>query len=189
MYLGEERAPAAVRKLVDYSEINGKLITQSAHKQLMEGSEIERKDGSIGVHLGNPLVRNANGSSDFACRVRGREGLYNRVEMTFMGTGVSEGGESARMVIDSPCESAGLVSSLSTIWIPMQEIVALQAQDGDFDYDAMKIRLLNIPGQWPENWVLTGVRMFKHEEPGAAWMVDSSTMLSTGRPLLSFNWK
>ncbi len=189
VYLGEERSPAAVRKMTDYSEVPRQSLHQAAHQQLLQGAEIEKKDGSVGVRLGNPLVRNENGASDFACRVRGREGLYDRVEMTFTGTGISEGGELAQMVIDSPCESAQEVSALSTIWIPMKEITALKAEDGDFDYDAVKIHLLHIPGQWPDNWVLSSVRMFKADDAQPEWKVDAQTLRSSGRELMSFDWK
>jgi hypothetical protein len=186
VYLGETRAPASVRKAGDYVAIPQSMLHQSAHAQLMTLAAAETKDGLVGIHLGNPLVRNANGETDFACRTHGRTGLFDRVELVFTGTGISEGGENPEMTVVSACEGGTANSDLAPVWIPIVEIMKEPATDREMNFEGAQIRLISMPGQWPVSWVLSRVRLFKQEDSTANWTVDAAQMRRTRPDLISF---
>lgn len=186
VYLGEKRAPASVRKLGDYSTVPRSALHRAAHEQLAAPGDVLEQNGSVGIHLGNPLVRNQMGETDFACKVRGREGLFDRVELTFTGTGISEGGENPKMTVESSCEGADPVSDLATIWIPIQDIKRGPAADGNLHFDDLEVRLQSMPGQWPDTWVLSNVRLFRKEEPNRSMTVDTVQMRRSRPALISF---
>jgi len=186
VYLGEERAPAAVRSLNDYSEVKRDSLYKSAHRQMLDEAEVERRDGHVGLHLGNPLMKNESGGSMFACKVRGREGLYDRIEMTFTGVGVSESGHNAEMVVETPCEAASEASLLSTIWLPMNEIQAGSPSDRSLTFESLSVKLTHVPSVWPENWVLSSVRVFHREGANPELRVEGAKMREARQSLLQF---
>jgi hypothetical protein len=146
----------------------------------------ETKDGLVGIHLGNPLVRNSNGETDFACRAHGRTGLFDRMELVFTGTGISEGGENPEMTVVSACEGGTANSDLAPVWIPIVEIMKEPATDRVMNFEGAQIRLISMPGQWPVSWVLSRVRLFKQEDSTANWTVDAAQMRRTRPDLISF---
>jgi hypothetical protein len=190
VYLGEERAPAAVRSLADYSELKGEALSATAERQLLAQAEIAKRPGFIGVNLGNPLLRMDDGTSGFSCRVRGRDGLYERLQMTFDGVGVSTSGDIPKMVVEAPCEALTSPTNLDTVWIPLGEMVAAAARDADYVYgdgdSAMRIQMVNIPGEWPPGWTLTGVRLLKRDS--ASLDFEGVKLRSARASMLSFEW-
>lgn len=167
VYLGEERAPAAVRKLDDYSQLKSDALSQTVERQLLATAEVQKRDGQVGIHLGNPLLKLEDGTAGFGCRVRGRNGLYDRVELTFVGVGISSGGESAKMVVEAACEAMSTPEAMDPVWIPVGEIMKAAAKDADYVYGdgdaALRIQLLDIPGEWPPSWTLVGLRLTKKD--------------------------
>lgn len=186
VYLGEKRAPASVRRTSDYAEVPRSALHQSAHAQLAASGSIEKRDGSVGIHLGNPLVRNTLGETDFACKVKGREGLFDHLELTFTGTGISEGGENPKMTVVGPCEGTDSFSELATVWLPMDEITRGKPNDGVFTFDNVKVQLESMPGAWPDSWVLSNVRLFRQSEPTTEFKVDAMQMRTSRPSLISF---
>lgn len=191
VYLGEERAPAAVRTLADYSELKPEALSASVERQVLGQAEVEKNEGHIGVHLGNPLIRLDDGTAGFGCKVRGRGGLFERVELTFMGVGISASGETARMVVEAPCEALTEPNTLSTIWIPLGEIVSAAAKDADYFYGdgdaALRIQLFDIPGEWPPSWSLVGVRLLKKDSE-AVLAFNSEKIREARASRLSIQW-
>ena len=192
VYMGERRAPASVRTARDYTPIDRHALYRSAHAQLMAQAATERRDGAVGIKLGHPLVaRPEGGGRDFACEVSGHQGIYDRMEVTFYGIGISDNGEEPHMTIDSACLSSGGLEALDTIWIPMQDITAAQPQDQELqvtgDHPAI-VRLEHIPGAWPEKWVLISVRFYREDSQVDELRVDAQHLREAGASLLSFDF-
>ncbi len=191
VYLGEQRSPASVRSMRDYSIVDRKALFASVHKQMLEGAKLMKEDGSMGLTLGHPLMKASDGN-DFACPVQGRPGLFDRVELTFLGMGISESGHQPKMIVEADCTSGPNLSQLGTIWIPMADILATEPKDQELQFygdQPKSIRLEHIPGQWPNAWVLISVRFFRQAFPDENLLIDAEKMRETKGKLISFDWQ
>ena len=192
VYLGEHRAPAAVRSLQDYSAFDRKAMFASIHEQMLQEASLVRQQDMLAITLGHPLFKKAGGTGDFACAANGRPGLFDRVEMTFVGTGISESGEQPVMIVDAKCSSGDSLKDLRTIWVPMQEIINSEPKDQELQYfgdQAVNIRLSQIPGQWPDAWALDSVRMFRDGNPDESYTLDSALIREARGAAFTFDWK
>lgn len=193
VYIGDSRAPASVRTVHDYTPIDRQAVYRSAHAQLMAEASVKRDAGVIGITLGHPLVaRPEGGGRDFACQVGGHSGVYDRMEITLYGTGISDNGEEPHMVIDANCQATDHLDVLDPVFIPMQDIVAAAPQDQELQVSGERpaiIRLEHIPGAWPERWVLVSVRFYREDSPQDSFVVDAKHLRDSGMSLLSFDFK
>jgi hypothetical protein len=133
-----------------------------------------------------------NGGREFGCQVLDHSGAYDRLEMTFMGTGISEGGESPKMIVDANCRSQKDLNQLEPVWIPMDALMQNPAKNQTYDVggeSALRISLQSMPDQWPENWVLWSVRFYREDSPDEALVVDANMLKQARAKLLSFDWK
>jgi hypothetical protein len=122
--------------------------------------------------------------------VQDRTGVFDHIELTFIGTGVSEGGEPARMVISAPCHSVNDVNRLDTVWIPMKTLMDLAPKDQEMDFygdNPVQVKLEAIPDQWPRNWVLWNVRLYR-EDSVESLTLDAPVLKAVRPTLLSFDW-
>ena len=191
VYLGEQRAPAAVRSIKDYSSVDRRQLSASLNQQLLKTAKLQKLNGYMGVTLGHPLLKRAKGGGEFACPVQGRAGVFDRVEMVFMGTGISESGSPPLMVVEGQCRPGKDLNQMRTIWIPMDTILRSAAHDQElqiFEDQPVTVRLQQIPGQWPENWVLKSVKLFRDGNREDSMMVDSAQVREAAPKMLSFNW-
>ncbi len=189
VYLGEERAPAAVRNSADYSEMSYRNLGASVEEQLVSEAEVEMREGAAGIYLGNPLLRAAEGL-EFACQVKDRAGIYDRVELSFMGTGISTSGETAELIVEAPCESRDIAWALEPIWIPIRQIVSQPAKDADYQTEGehpVKFHLRHMPDEWPPQWVLARVKLFRSDDEEVFLEIDAQKMRSARASLLTFD--
>lgn len=189
VYLGEDRSPAAVRNARDYSEMSYRNLGAPVEAQLVSEAEVEVREGSVGVYLGNPLLK-TSGHLEFACRVLDREGIYDRLELTFMGTGISTSGDTAEMVVEGPCEARDIAWALEPIWIPIQQITRAPAEDAELETEGdhpISVELKHMPGEWPPQWVLSRVKLYRSTEMENALVIEAHQMRSSRAALLSFD--
>ncbi len=192
VYMGEQRAPASVRSIRDYSALDRKALFTSVQKQMLADASANAYGGFVGVKLGHPLVKVAGGASEFACPVQGHSGLFDRVELTFIGTGVSESGEQPKMIVESDCLPGENLNTLAPIFIPMQDIVRAPAKDQEiqlFGEHSVVVRLVQIPSTWPRNWVLWNVKLFRQANPDESLNIGSAKIREAHPKLLSFDWQ
>jgi hypothetical protein len=191
VYMGENRAPASVRKLGDYEPLDRKALFSSAHRQLLNHASASIEEAFVKVSLGHPLLKTSWGS-EFACPVEGHAGLFDRVELTFIGVGIAEGGEPPKMVIETDCLPGENLNSLAPIWIPMREIASQPAKDREMNLAGehpMNVRLIQIPSSWPEQWALWNVKLFRQTRPEDALDFGSAKLREANSKLLTFDWK
>lgn len=188
VYLGEERSPSSVRRSEDYSVLDRRALTRSATEQLLSDLQLKPENGSLGVWLGHPLIHR-----DFACTVNGRPGLYDRIELTFYGQGISQHGDMPMLVVESDCMSGTSLDRLAPLWVPMTDILNTPPQDQEINVPSQPpafVRLLNIPGEWPEEWVLWSVRLIDSEASQDDWVLDAAALRTAAQGNLpTFTWK
>jgi hypothetical protein len=194
VYLGKQRSPAAVRSLGAYSVIDREALNRTVEEQLMAFAEIYKDEGLLGVQLGHPIVNRAGSGKSFSCQVEDLSGLYDRIEVTFVGTGISENGETPKMIIDSKCRAERDLNELETIWIPMQAIMDSEPRDQQFEFPSenlVKLRLESIPSQWPQNWVMWSVRFYSEgtSDDNGDLVINAALLRRTRVQLPSFDWK
>lgn len=192
VYVGEQRSPAAVRSLGEYSAIDRGVLARTAQEQLLSFAQIYKDEGMLGFQLGHPLVTGKNGGRGFGCQVQDLSGAYDRVQLIFVGTGISSGGETAKMVVDSKCRSEHDLNQLETIWVPMQALMSSQPKDQEYEFPGESMTRLKfefIPDQWPENWVLWNVRFYREDDVDEQLVLDAEAMKEVSNKLLSFDWK
>jgi hypothetical protein len=191
VYVGERRAPAAVRSLLDYSSFDRKALYRSAQAQLLAPAEVVLRDRYVGLRFGHPFVTRAGGGKAFGCQLKDHSGVFDHIEITFIGTGITDSGEPARMTIDSPCRALQDVNHLETVWIPMGDIFASPARDQElqtYGDQPVTVRLEQIPAQWPQNWVLWNIRLYSEDNPDRSLVLDTRRLKEARPTLLSFDW-
>lgn len=189
VYLGEDRSPAAVRNSRDFSEMSYRNLGAPVEAQLISEAEVEVRDGTVGIYLGNPLLK-SSGHFEFACRVQDREGIYDRIVLTFMGVGISTSGDTAELVVEAPCESRDIAWALEPIWIPIEQVTRGPAENAEFETEGdqpVSIELKHMPGEWPPQWVLSQVKFYRASEMEGALVIDAQQMRSARASLLSFD--
>jgi hypothetical protein len=178
-----------VRTLEDYSSLDRKALYRSAHSQLLANALILHQDGRLGIQLGHPLVHHGRGQ-DFGCQAQSRSGVYDRMEMTFMGTGISANGETPQMTVDSLCKSDSDLNHLDTVWIPAGQILQMKPEDQTLPTaEGVVVRLKSIPDQWPEDWVLWSVRFYRTNNPENSMTIDNNQLRKDRPHMLSLQWK
>lgn len=158
------RDPAAIRKVYDFSELDGSALTQASKQRLIAGFEVTREADEIGVRLGHFVVAGLDGSKVFACE------RYDRVVLTFEGEGVAVSGDKPSMEVEGNCEPDQDINRISPLWIPVARITASPVLDGDYQLEnsrgPIRVKFDNVSDQWPPQWVLTKLtlRNASHEE-------------------------
>jgi hypothetical protein len=192
VYMGEQRSPASMRSMKDFSAVDRKAITTSVQKQLLASAKVTEKNGFMAVHLGHPLFKRAKGTGEFACPVQGRAGIFDRVELTFIGMGINESGEPPLLVVEAECKPGSKLSEMRPIWIPIKAIMASPAQDQEmqmFGDQPVTVRLQKIPGQWPDSWVLQAVKLYRELNPSENLTVDAKGVREANPRLLELSWR
>lgn len=192
VYFGEERSPAALRSIKDYSAIDRKTLTNEVHQQLVGDAKLFKSEGFLGIRLGHPMLRGENGRKDFACGLQGRPGIFDRIEITFWGIGITESGDPPKLIIVSDCRADEDVNFLEPVWVPMREILASKPLDQEirlFGEPPMLIRLEDIPMQWPESWVMTSIRLYQENDPEEELEIGASLIKEAHTQILSFDWQ
>jgi len=188
IYVGEDRSPAAVKNLNDYYPVSNKYLRKSAQDQLFEGVRFMNRENELGVGIGNILLPDTLGHRHFACAGQSRASVFDRVELSFVGVGVSDNGVIPKMIVDSACEAEEDFSSLSPIWIPMSEIYQAEPKTQELhfpEFGSTAIHFENLASTWPERWTLVKVRLYNSSAKASPLLLEPKKA-SFGT--LSFDW-
>lgn len=176
------RVPAAIRKDLDLSRLNGaELLTASQKRLLTAARVIHDKDG-LGLEFGQFIIRAEDGQRQLSCD------YYDRVQVRLVADGIAMSGEKPEFVIDAPCATSTDLSKTEPIRIPASEITAAPPVDGDAAFAsiaATSFRFRNMMNQWPERWAVTEVKLYREADPGRNVQVDQEDMREfSHRPLI-----
>lgn len=189
VYVGERRAPASVRRARDYAPIERAALSRKPDAQLMSGAQVLQSGEEVGVGLGHPLLPRGAGR-EFACAVGGHPGIYDRVEVTFYGIGVTDNGERPQLVVETDCRAAEKIDALETLWIPAKALFAAKPGDRDFEVEGerrLNVSLQHIPDVWPESWVLWNVRFYRSDDATDSGLtIDAAHLRANAISLPSF---
>lgn len=163
------RVPAAIRKVYDFSALDGSALNKASKQRLIAGFEVMREAESVGVRLGHFVVADAKGDKVFACD------LYTRVLLSFEGEGVATNGDKPVMEIEGACAPDQDINRISPLWIPVARIMGSPVADGEFSMaeetnpasEGIRIRFRHVSDQWPQQWALAKVKLL-HEKTGNA---------------------
>jgi hypothetical protein len=175
MYTSEEnaRTPAAIRKVFDFSHLEGTALTSALQNRLLSDVKVMSQEGQVGIELGHFVTHNEAGDKVFACQ------YYNRVELSFVADGVIEGGERPTMVVEGPCSFSANINRIDAIWIPVAKILAEQPGNMELTFNdstPVNLRFRNVGVVWPKNWSLFSIRMFDQEKTGHEITVGEGEM-------------
>lgn len=150
------RDPAAIRKVYDFSNLDGNALTLASKQRIISGFETFRKGDTLAIALGHFVVRGNDGQKQFACR------KYSHVVLSFEGEGMAVGGEKPSMQVEGPCQEAEDINQISPLMIPVARILNQPVNDGEFEFreeQIVRVRFSNVADQWPTTWALTSVKL------------------------------
>lgn len=159
------RSPSAIRGLRDFSSLRGASLASAAEDYFLSQSEVKSTEGGLEIYLNQFVITDQNQMRNFVCRVEGRAGVYDRVELRLRGLGISEAGKEPMLVVESDCLSEPDPKAIGAIRvpIPMAQIYELRPTDQYVRfYDDLdsRVQVVEMVSEWPKEWRLEEVRYF-----------------------------
>jgi hypothetical protein len=154
------RDPAAIKKVYDFSNLDGVALDQASKQRLISGAKVIQEKGDIGIELGHFVLRGADGQKSFACQ------LYSKITLVFEGDGMAIGGEKPSMEVEGSCEISADINAISPLWIPVGRILGEPVAECDFDFREgrpAKVHFSNVQGEWPTVWRLKTVHLSQQQ--------------------------
>lgn len=176
------RDPAAIKRVYDFSDLQGTALDQASKQRLMTGAKILKHADEIGVELGHFVVKGMGGQKAFACQ------KYSQIVLEFEGDGSAVNGEKPKMEVEGSCEvSQNDINSTSPIWIPVAKILGEPVADGEFDFrenHPIKVRFANVNQEWPTAWKLKTVKMYDQGNSSQEFKIDERELQQMSKPLI-----
>lgn len=187
------RSPAAIKGLRDLSSLRGTSLSTAAESQFMSQSLIEKTKEGLEIALNQFVMRDSQGKRNFVCQVEGRPGVFDRVEVTLIGLGISEGGKLPKLTIETDCKSQPNPKFIGPIkiFIPMAKIYELRPVDQDLNfYDEQNsfIRISQMPSEWPGEWSLESIRYFNSKSPQEMLTLLTPEKKSPSKGAFTLKW-
>lgn len=185
------RLPAAIRKDLDFSRLNGAELMMASQKRLLSAARVvsgDLKSGQkdfVGIEFGQFIIRSDEGERQLACD------FYDRVRVRFEADGIASSGEKPRMEVNAPCATSNDIARTEPIWIPAAEIVAGNAVDGDATFASVErtsFKFSQMMDQWPRKWAVTEVTLYRESDPGREVHVDQEDMRDFAKKPLIIDW-
>lgn len=150
------RDPAAIKRVYDFSNLQGSALAYATKQRLLEGVRAVQKDKDISVELGHFVIRGQDGEKEFACH------RFSRVVLAFEGEGVAISGDLPQMEVEGQCEISKDINTMAAVWIPVSRILGEPVADGEFDFREdrpSKLKFVNVSERWPKIWKLKSVQL------------------------------
>jgi hypothetical protein len=191
------RFPAAIRKDLDFSRLNGAELMSASQKRLLTAARVITTQKNVGIEFGQFIIRSSDGQRQLACD------FYDRVRVRLQAEGVAVSGERPEIEINAPCATSSDLALTEPIWIPAEEIMSGEAADGDAKFgsddnsssesvratlEQTLFRFKNMARHWPKRWAVTEVTLYRESEPGREIHVDQSDMKDFNRKPLIVTW-
>lgn len=167
------RVPAAIRKDLDFSRLNGAELMMASQRRLLTAARVVADKEMIGIEFGQFIIRSQEGQRQLACD------FYDRVRVRFEAAGMASSGEKPVMEVNAPCATSNDLALTEPIWIPAGEIMTGNALDGEATFASVQrtsFKFSNMMNIWPSKWALTEVTLYRESEPGQEVHVDQDDM-------------
>ena len=167
------RVPAAIRKDLDFSRMNGAELMMASQRRLLTAARVVADKDLIGIEFGQFIIRSQEGQRQLACD------FYDRVRVRFEAAGMASSGEKPTMEVNAPCATSNDLALTEPIWIPALEIMAGNAIDGEATFASVErtsFKFSHMMDIWPRKWAVTEVTLYRESEPGQEIHVDQDDM-------------
>ncbi len=176
------RDPAAIRRIYDFSGLEGLALEQAAKNRLISGFNITEEAGSFGLSLGHYALKGTNGRKTFACE------RYSRIILQFEGDSPVASGEKPSMEIEGKCEISPTDANLiAPLWVPARKILREPVADGEFDFREgrpIKITFSNLSDEWPKQWRLQGIQLNSSDASRSVVIADGEIRQLSEDPII-----
>lgn len=179
------RFPAAIRKDLDFSRLNGAELMSASQKRLLTAARVITTSKNVGIEFGQFIIRSEEGQRQLACD------FYDRVRVRLEADGMAVSGEKPSIEVNAPCATSDDLALTEPIWIPTDEIRAGPAVDGEATFASVErtsFKFVNMTNQWPRRWAVTEVTLFREADPGQVVHVDQTDMQEFNRKPLILVW-
>jgi len=181
----DERRPAAIRKVFDFSHLKGIALHSATKRRLLEGARVTQRKHQTGIELGHFVVRGEKGQKKLACNE------FKKIEMVFTAEGVYVNGEATQMIIEAPCRVGENVNRISTIWIPYEKLLQEPVADMEIQYleDQPVFQFKNTGDRWPTRWQLKSMNLSSSEAQKRSVYIDSEEVDQILSRPLTMSWE
>ncbi len=179
------RLPAAIRKELDFSRLDGAELMMASQKRLLTAARVVTEENIVGIEFGQFIIRSDEGQRQLACD------FYDRVRVRFEADGLASNGEKPHMEVNAPCATSTDLTRTEPIRIPASEIIEGRAVDGEATFasvDRTTFKFSNMMDRWPTKWAVTEVTLYRESEPGREIHVDQDDMRDFKRKPLVIDW-
>lgn len=179
------RVPAAIRKDLDFSRLNGAELMMASQKRLLTAARVVTEKDIVGIEFGQFIIRSDEGQRQLACD------FYDRVRVRFEAEGMASSGEKPMMEVNAPCATSDDLARTEPIRIPASEIVSGRAIDGEATFASVErtsFKFTHMMEQWPRQWAVTEVTLYRESEPGREVHVDQDDMREFQRKPIVIRW-
>lgn len=160
-YGNVSRNPAAIKRVFDFSNLEGSALSVAAKQRLLEGVEvIKERPQEVGVELGHFVLKNKDGQKVFACE------QYDKVSLTFEAEGMAFSGDKPKMELEGACEVSADINRISPLTIPVDKILGQAPGEGEFQFfegKSVTLRFENVFDEWPRHWSLKSLRLYNSQ--------------------------
>ena len=155
------RDPAAIRRMYDFSNLQGSALQTALQHRLMDGARVVAENGNVGIEFGHFVLAAKNaGDKVFACQ------RYSKIVLEFEAEGVVFAGEKPTMEVSGACQMAENINTISPLWIPVARVLGEPVGDGEFDYKdqgGLQLKFTNVVQSWPKQWALVKMKMISDD--------------------------
>lgn len=187
------RSPSAIKGLRDLSSLRGASLSDAAEFQFSSQSEVRLTEEGFEIRLNQFVMRDSGGKKNFVCRVEGRPGVFDRVELKLTGIGIAEAGKLPELTLEADCKSQPHPEQIGfiRILVPMAEIYKLKPIDQDlylYDNQRSFVRISQMTSEWPTEWRLQSVKYFNSAAPQEMLTILPAKKENPSKGAFSLHW-
>lgn len=179
----DPRAPAAIRKTFDSSELlKDDLHLEIAH-QLISGIKLHSAGSSVGLSIGHFQIRDASGIKTELCA------KYPQLKYVFHAGDMAVSGEPPTMILSGDCllENDGMTTA--PLFIDYVKVLDRKVMDSlikNPNDDSSTIHFINVSDSWPRLWILHEVQL--NSEDGGVLAISESEIRQIYGKSVSMEW-
>ncbi len=182
------REIAAVKKILDISQMEGSIFSSLSSQKLLTNSQLSKdsNDNVYLVTLGHYVMRTKEGKMFLACQ------MYDKVLLKYEAEGVASNGDLPKMEIMADCNLLGNdINHIAPIKIPAKEILAQTPGEGEINFKEnynIVVNFMNVSESWPKQWALKSVTLTDTKKNQFDTALDVAQVPLTISKNLNMDW-